>query len=201
MTGRGIADKRGAILRAAVRLFGEGQYHGTSIPTLARAAGVAEGTIYIYFASKEDLAYTALAETSGAIERELVNSVPQQADPLRQLGYAATFLLQVAEENIEAARYVLCVEHERYLGKRTAEAMALPSLLEFVMANAVSRGETKILPPDVLVQLWLGVVRAGILARANGLLSRPLTDLAEQIALAAVDAIAAPAVTEAAPPV
>jgi len=59
---RGVPDKRGAIPRAAVRLFGSGHFHSTTIPVLAREAGVAEGSIYNYFKSKEDVAFVALAE-------------------------------------------------------------------------------------------------------------------------------------------
>src|SRR5689334_24314833 len=130
-------------MRAAIHLFGRGQFHGTTIPALARAAGVAEGTIYNYFDSKEDLAFKTLVESSEGIEQDLVNSVPQQADPLEQLSYAATLMLQVADEDIERARYVLCVDHDAYLGPRAGEASAIPSLIEFMVANATARGETK----------------------------------------------------------
>jgi len=188
---RGVADKRGAILRAAIDLFGSGQYHGTTIPTLAKQAGVAEGSIYNYFKNKEDVAFTALAESSEGLEQDLVNSVPQQADPLVQLSYAATLLLQVAEEDLARARYVLCVDHEAYLGPRAAEASALPSLIEFMVANAAARGETKPLSPSVLVGLWLGVVRAAVQARVGGLLEQPLGGVVEQVSKAAVDAIKA----------
>jgi AcrR family transcriptional regulator len=188
---RGVPDKRGAIMRAAVQLFGRGQYHGTTIPSLAKAAGVAEGTIYNYFKSKEEVAFTALAESSVSIEQDLVNSVPQQADPLEQLSYAATLMLQVAEEDLERARYVLVVDHEAYLGTRAAEATAIPSLIEFMVANAAARNEVKPLPSGVLVGLWLAVVRAAVAARSSGALEQPLGQVADQVARAAVDAIRA----------
>lgn len=191
MSPRGVPDKRGAILRAAISLFGSGQYHGTTIPSLAKQAGVAEGTIYNYFRNKEDVAFTALAESSEGLEQELVNSVPQQADPLDQLSYAGALVLQVAEEDLARARYVLCVDHEAYLGTRAAEASALPSLIEFMVANASARGETKGLSPTVLVALWLGVIRAAVQSRVVGVMEAPLEGVAEQVARAAVDAIRA----------
>jgi AcrR family transcriptional regulator len=188
---RGVPDKRAAIMRAAIQLFGRGQFHGTTIPALAKAAGVAEGTIYNYFQSKEDLAFKTLAESSEGIEQDLVNSVPQQADPLEQLSYAANLMLQVAEEDIERARYVLCVDHDAYLGPRAAEASAIPSLIEFMVANATARAETKALSPNVLVALWLGVIRGAVASRASGALEQPLGGVADQVARAAVDAIRA----------
>jgi TetR/AcrR family fatty acid metabolism transcriptional regulator len=52
-TGRG--DKRDRILDAAVRVFAKNGFYATRVSDVAKAAGVADGTIYLYFASKEAL--------------------------------------------------------------------------------------------------------------------------------------------------
>jgi AcrR family transcriptional regulator len=186
---RGVADKRTAILTAARRLFGGGHYHSTTIPALAREAGVAEGTIYNYFSSKEDVGYTALAEASDLIEQDLRAAVPQQAPPLEQLSFAAALLLQVAEEDLETGRFVLCVDHRSYLGNRAEEAFGLAREVAAIVADASDRQETKDAPIELLVGVWLGVVRAAIAARTSGRLTGPLTDLADTVGAAAVDAI------------
>src|SRR5947209_3111286 len=43
------------VLRAALELFAEKGFDGTSVPDVARRARVAAGTIYRYFANKEEL--------------------------------------------------------------------------------------------------------------------------------------------------
>src|SRR5271169_3282519 len=48
-------DKSEAILNAALDLFVDRGFHGTSVPSVAHRAGVAAGTIYHYFTSKEAL--------------------------------------------------------------------------------------------------------------------------------------------------
>ncbi|MCL2724029.1 MAG: TetR/AcrR family transcriptional regulator [Polyangiaceae bacterium] len=48
-------DKRDRILQAAVRVFAKNGFHATRVSDVARAAGVADGTIYLYFRSKEDV--------------------------------------------------------------------------------------------------------------------------------------------------
>jgi AcrR family transcriptional regulator len=186
---RGVADKRGAILRAAIRLFGSGHYHSTTIPSLAREAGVAEGTIYNYFPSKEDVAFVALAEASGVLERDLLASVPQQAPPLDQLRYAAATLLQLAEEDLETARYVLVSDHATFLGARAEAAFPLPATVCRLLIAAAERGEVKDAPPELLTRLWLGVVRAAVSARSSGVLTQSLIDVADTISAAAADAI------------
>jgi TetR/AcrR family fatty acid metabolism transcriptional regulator len=47
--------KRDAILRAAIDVFAERGYFNAQVADIARAAGVAAGTVYLYFKSKDDL--------------------------------------------------------------------------------------------------------------------------------------------------
>src|SRR5471030_555007 len=47
--------KRDLILRAAIDVFAERGYFTAQVADVARAAGVAAGTVYLYFKSKDDL--------------------------------------------------------------------------------------------------------------------------------------------------
>src|SRR5205085_12101013 len=47
--------KRDAILRAAIDVFAERGFFNAQVADVARAAGVAAGTVYLYFKSKDDL--------------------------------------------------------------------------------------------------------------------------------------------------
>jgi TetR/AcrR family fatty acid metabolism transcriptional regulator len=49
------ALKKDAILRAAIDVFAECGYFNAQVADVARAAGVAAGTVYLYFRSKDDL--------------------------------------------------------------------------------------------------------------------------------------------------
>src|SRR5919205_2807619 len=48
-------DKRQAILRAAIDVFAARGFFNAQVADVARAAGVAAGTVYLYFRSKDDL--------------------------------------------------------------------------------------------------------------------------------------------------
>ena len=50
-----VADKRDAILRAATQVFAQRGFFNAQVADVARAAGVAAGTVYLYFRSKDDL--------------------------------------------------------------------------------------------------------------------------------------------------
>lgn len=70
--GRDIATKRDeakyeAILQAAIEVMAESGYHHAQISRIARAAGVADGTVYLYFKNKEDILVSLLRRTIGEI--------------------------------------------------------------------------------------------------------------------------------------
>lgn len=49
------ADKRERILRAAIKVFARKGFYATRVSEIAKAAGVADGTIYLYFENKDDV--------------------------------------------------------------------------------------------------------------------------------------------------
>lgn len=62
--------KEELILDAAVRVFARSGYHGSSMAAVAQEAGVAAGTIYLYFERKQDLLITLFQrDLGGYIER------------------------------------------------------------------------------------------------------------------------------------
>jgi TetR/AcrR family fatty acid metabolism transcriptional regulator len=50
-----VGDKRDRILRAAVKVFAKSGFFDARVSEVAKAAGVADGTIYLYFKSKDEL--------------------------------------------------------------------------------------------------------------------------------------------------
>jgi len=69
------ASKRERILRAAIDVFAQSGYFNAKVSEIAKAAGVADGTIYLYFNGKEDLLVTIFREHTRnylqSLEREL----------------------------------------------------------------------------------------------------------------------------------
>ena len=47
--------KYAAILRAAIKVFARGGYFNSKVADIAREAGVADGTVYLYFKNKDDI--------------------------------------------------------------------------------------------------------------------------------------------------
>jgi TetR/AcrR family fatty acid metabolism transcriptional regulator len=70
-------SKRERILRAAIDVFAKNGYFNAKVSEIAKSAGVADGTIYLYFDGKEDLLITIFREHTRnylqSLERELAN--------------------------------------------------------------------------------------------------------------------------------
>ena len=80
-----LAPKRDAILRAAIDVFAERGYFNAQVADVARAAGVAAGTVYLYFRSKDDLLVSIFERTVRAQLEEGRAAVAEVTDPAERL--------------------------------------------------------------------------------------------------------------------
>ena len=81
-------DKREAILRAATSVFAHNGYFNSKVADIARAAGVADGTVYLYFKSKEDILHSIFdrsVEEALDAARKQIESVSDPKEKLRQI--------------------------------------------------------------------------------------------------------------------
>src|SRR5438034_9937087 len=88
---------RETIARAALELFVERGYEATTLAEIADAAGVSTRTIFAYFPSKEDILFSTIERTSGALTRALQQR-PAGVDALTAL---REFILSSAAEKTE----------------------------------------------------------------------------------------------------
>lgn len=78
-------DKRARILDAAVRVVADKGFFGATIAEIAREAGVADGTIYLYFRSKDDLLVSLVEDALGRILADARARVAAAPTPLEAL--------------------------------------------------------------------------------------------------------------------
>ena len=80
-----IADKREAILRAATRVFANNGYFNSKVADIARAAGVADGTVYLYFKSKEEILHSIFDRSMEEAISEGRKQLALTSDPREKL--------------------------------------------------------------------------------------------------------------------
>jgi TetR/AcrR family fatty acid metabolism transcriptional regulator len=79
------ADKRDAILRAAIDTFAARGFFSAQVADVARAAGVAAGTVYLYFRGKDDLLISIFERTMTEAIAEGRDTVGILSDPVERL--------------------------------------------------------------------------------------------------------------------
>ena len=78
-------DKRDAILKAATQVFARRGYFQSQVADVARAAGVAAGTVYLYFRSKDDLLVSIFERTMRDTLAEGEAAIAEARDPRERL--------------------------------------------------------------------------------------------------------------------
>jgi len=88
MTSGKKAEKYNLILEAAMKVFAEHGFHRSQVAKIAKEAGVADGTIYLYFKSKEDILICLFREKLGELVGKFHASIEGTAsvkDALRKV--------------------------------------------------------------------------------------------------------------------
>ena len=83
-----VSDKREAILRAAITVFAHNGYFNSKVADIAREAGVADGTVYLYFKSKEDILHSIFdrsVDEAIAEAKKIVETITDPKEKLRQI--------------------------------------------------------------------------------------------------------------------
>ncbi len=84
----GSTGKRESILRAATRVFARNGYFNSKVADIARAAGVADGTVYLYFKSKEEILHSIFDQNMAeaiAADRKLIDKLSDPREKLRRI--------------------------------------------------------------------------------------------------------------------
>lgn len=78
-------DKHEAILKAAIRTFAVRGFFNAQVADVARAAGVAAGTVYLYFKGKDDLLVSIFDRTMREAIAEGRAALTDAVDPIERL--------------------------------------------------------------------------------------------------------------------
>src|SRR5436305_3173336 len=103
------SDKRTRIMDAAIKVFAERGFHSATVAEIARAAGVADGTIYLYFKSKDDLLLRLFDEKMTQLLAEAKAALAEERDAPARLKRFIQLHFSLVEKNPDLAS-VLVVE-------------------------------------------------------------------------------------------
>jgi TetR/AcrR family transcriptional regulator, fatty acid metabolism regulator protein len=89
-----VADKREAILRAAIKVFAGKGYFNSKVADIAKEAGIADGTVYLYFKSKDEILHSVF-------DRAMADFIADGRKELAEIEGAEAKLRRIAEMHLE----------------------------------------------------------------------------------------------------
>jgi TetR/AcrR family fatty acid metabolism transcriptional regulator len=89
-----VGDKRQAILRAAIKVFAGKGYFNSKVSDIASEAGIADGTVYLYFKSKDEILHSIFDRAMEAFISEGKSELAAIPDPAEKLKRIARLHLE-----------------------------------------------------------------------------------------------------------
>ena len=135
-------DKRARILEAAVRVFAERGFFNATVAEIARAAGVADGTIYLYFKSKDDLLLRLFEEKVSELQEAAQAALAQEATAPARLRRFIQLHLALVEKNPDLASVLIVELRQSAQVVQQRDKARLSAYLD-VIAQVVREGQQR----------------------------------------------------------
>jgi TetR/AcrR family fatty acid metabolism transcriptional regulator len=156
-------DKYHRILKAAAKLFAQQGFRQSTVAQVAKEAGVADGTIYLYFKSKEDLlVHHFSTKTHQVFERfrQAVDRAENSIEKLRNL--IRVHLAEFQDDPDMAIIYQVETRRINRLAEEQIRAMA--KMYMDIIAEIVEQGQQE---GTIRRDLYLGLVKRFILGAVD----------------------------------
>ncbi len=183
-------DRRKLILEEAARLFSAKRFDEVLMDDIAQQAGVGKGTIYTYFADKEELYFAVVFEGIRRLNEQLQRKANRQQNPedeLRRMVHAIVsffsrnrffFRLMSHEDGSECGKGE---NRKRWREERRIQLAAI----ETVLQNGAEQGVFSIEHPKVETAILRDMVRS-VMIHAKGLSVEAMVDTIMRIFLQGV---------------
>ena len=185
------ALRREEILTAAIKVFGKKGFAATCVGDVADAAKMAKGTVYLYFASKEEIYATAVRLAIERLQAHSAERVQPAAGVRARLAVAISVRMEFWHEQLNLYRLLLTVgrepQHKRQTHEllRAGHAYFLGILEEGVAAGEIDGQRLSMQDLDSVAWAILDMVRGANERRMDNLTNRtPQEDAAAITAFA-----------------
>ena len=173
-------ELKNRIDEAALHLFAERGVDATPVPMIAERAGVAVGSLYRYYANKNELVARLYTKNYARLAAELDRVQAAEPSTRDKIVAMIRFICEFFDREWDLARFLLLEQHVRL---KTYSGAANPvDIVHEVLAGGMRRGEVQARDGMVATALVMGPVIQAATFRTYGRISGPLSDAAEEIA-------------------
>jgi TetR/AcrR family fatty acid metabolism transcriptional regulator len=155
-------DKPQHIIDAAIRVFARKGYFNSRVSDIAREAGIAAGTIYLYFDTKEDILITLFREKMAEFVSTLWRAIAEERDAVAKVRRLVQLHFQMLEQHPDLAEVVqveLRQGQKLFRGPATQEIAAYFALIASVLEEGVAAGQFRPeLPVKIAAKMMFGAM-------------------------------------------
>ena len=162
------------LLEAARKVFAEKGFHNATVDDIAEAAGVAKGTLYLYYRSKRAVYWAALKHGIAALLEELERRMAEEPRVQEKIrAYIRTKMLYFERHRdffrIYFSEIGNALAHPASVGKDFQELyLRQTRLLGPVLAEGVRRGTLRKIQPETAAHIIVDITRGAITRRLIG---------------------------------
>jgi TetR/AcrR family fatty acid metabolism transcriptional regulator len=155
-------EKPQQIIDAAIRVFARTGYYNSRVSDIAREAGIASGTIYLYFKTKEEILVTLFREKMAgfvALQRREIGGEPDPIVKIRRLVGVHFGVLEKNPELAEVVQVELRQGQKLFRGPANQEIAAYFALIASVLEEGAVAGRFSAdLPVKVATKMLFGAM-------------------------------------------
>jgi TetR/AcrR family fatty acid metabolism transcriptional regulator len=155
-------DKPQQIIEAAIRVFARNGYYNSRVSDIAREAGIASGTIYLYFRTKEEILVTLFREKMAAFVAHLRREIAGESDAevkIRRLVALHFTVLEQSPALAEVVQVELRQGHKFFRGASAHEVSAYFELIGSVLEEGMAAGRFRAdVPVKVATKVLFGAM-------------------------------------------
>lgn len=173
------------IIEAAVEVIAENGFHASQVSKIAKKANVADGTIYLYFKSKEDILISVFREKMGSFIDETTEAIRENKTANSKL---LTFIRRHYEQLTDNPYLAIVTQLElrqskpelRYEINRVLKSYldVIDSIIEHGVENDEFRSDIN---PQIIRQMIFGTLDETVTTWVMKSQRYPLTDQAEDV--------------------
>ena len=179
-------DKPQQIIDAAIRVFARNGYYNSRVSDIAREAGIASGTIYLYFRTKEEILVTLFREKMAAFVAHLRREIAGESDAevkIRRLVELHFTVLEQSPALAEVVQVELRQGHKFFRGASAHEVSAYFELIGSVLEEGVASGHFRAdVPVKVATKVLFGAMDQIATSWVLGKRGYRLVDAADAVA-------------------
>jgi len=155
---------RGRLLEAAKKVFSEKGYYNAQVSHIIDEAGVARGTFYLHFRSKEEIFKELLREVVTELRR-IIRVIDLREDPVSQILENISGVIDFALEERELARIVLERNSDPELMRATDEFFdEVTEMIRESLEKGISLGLLRECDTEIISRSIMGALKEVILS-------------------------------------